>query len=271
MTSHDTPYLAAAQTRLRIDIAHPARVYDCFLGGKDNFAADRDLAAQIEAVVPTVPAMARANRAFIHRAIRHLVQAGVRQFLDIGTGIPTAPNLHQVAQRLAPDCRVVYVDNDPLVLVHARALLTSTPQGRCAYLDADMRDPDAILGSREVADTLDLNQPVAVSYGSVLMLLPDEANPWAHVATIMDAMSAGSHLVVSHPTCDMDPNAMAVVAEVTRKAGVTFVPRTTNAIARFFGDLALVEPGLVPVLAWRPDTPVNDPSAAYYLVGVARK
>ena len=256
----------------RIDVAHSARVYDYWLGGKDNFAADRALGEVIKDAVPEVPMMVQANRRFMLRSARYLVkEAGIRQFLDIGTGIPTSPNLHEAAQAIAPDTRVVYVDNDPIVLVHARALLTSTPQGRCSYLDDDLRDPASILRSDEVADTLDLTQPVAVTFGSILMLLDDDSDPWATVRHLMAAMPAGSYLVVSHPTGDMNPAAMAQVAAVSANAGMTFVPRGKNDVARFFDGYEMVEPGLVPVLAWRPDDePADDPAAAYYWAGVAR-
>jgi hypothetical protein len=267
-----SPHTPIGRREFRTDLPHPARVYDCFLGGKDNYAADRDLAERIRAAVPTVPAMARANRAFMQRATKYLAgEAKIRQFLDIGTGIPTEPNLHQVAQRIAPQSRVVYVDNDPVVLAHARALLTSTPHGRCAYLDADLNDPIHILHSQEVTDTLDLDQPVAVTLGSILMLLPDAADPWVKVATLIDAMPAGSHLVVSHPTADFNPEAMAQVVTATSATGITFVPRPREAVARFFTGCQLVPPGLVPVLAWRPAKPPKDPQAAYYWAGVAKK
>jgi len=267
-----SPLAPIGRRELRTDIPHPARVYDCFLGGKDNFAPDRKLADRIRAAVPTVPEMARANRAFMQRATEYLVaEAGIRQFLDIGTGIPTEPNLHQVAQRIAPETRVVYVDNDPIVLVHARALLISTPQGRCAYLDADLNDPIEILDSQEVAVTLDLDKPVAVTFGSILMLLPDAADPWAKVETLMEAMPAGSHLVVSHPTADFNTDAMAEVVTATSATGITFVPRPREEVERFFTGCELVPPGLVPVLAWRPDQTPMDPQTAYYWAGVARK
>ena len=256
----------------RTDVAHSARVYDYWLGGKDNFGPDRALGEVIKEAVPAVPMMVRANRKFMLRATRYLAaQAGIRQFLDIGTGIPTRPNLHEVAQHIAPDARAVYVDNDPLVLVHARALLTSTPQGRCSYLDADLRDPASILRSDEVTGTLDLTRPVAVTFGSILMLLHDDSDPWATVRHLMDAMPAGSYLVVSHPTGDMNAAAMAHVAAVSANAGMTFVPRDRADVARFFDGYEMVDPGLVPVLAWRPDdSPAEDPYAAYYWAGVAR-
>jgi hypothetical protein len=273
MTDHADTAPPAAVSRLQPHRAHSARVYDVWLGGKDNFAADRALAATIADAIPEVAMMARANRDFILRATRYLVaQAGIRQFLDIGTGLPTAPNLHQVAQQLAPDTRVVYVDNDPLVLAHARALLTSSPQGRCAFIDADLTDLATILHSDELAGTLDLTRPVAVTFGSVLMLVPDDVDPWAKVTTLMDAMPTGSHLVVSHPTGDMNPPAMAVVAAEAATAGVTFTPRSREDVARFFGDYAMAEPGLVPILSWRPDSaPPKNPHAAYYWAGVGRR
>ena len=276
MSSHSgatqSPPPPAGEPNLRTDIPHSARVYDYWLGGKDNFAADRAMAARIEEAVPEVPAMALANRAFMQRATRHLVkEAGIHQFLDIGTGIPTRPNLHEVAQTIAPDTRVVYVDNDPLVLVHARALMTSAPQGRCAYLDADLNDPAEILRSPEIRETLDLTQPVAVTFGSILMLLPDDADPWEKVATLMRAAPAGSYLIVSHPTADFNPAAMAEVVEVTGASGFTFVPRPYNDVERFFHECQLIEPGLVPVLDWRADETPADAKAVYYWAGVARK
>jgi SAM-dependent methyltransferase len=256
---------------LRTDVAHSARVYDYWLGGKDNFAPDRTLADSIQKVVPAVPLMVRANRVFVHRAVRYLTGRRIRQFLDIGTGIPTRPNLHEVAQSIIPDARVVYVDNDPLVLAHARALLTSTPQGRCDYLEADLRRPDVLLRSRQVAGMFDFTEPVAVTFGSILMLLADQDDPWAIVQHIMAALPPGSFLVVSHPAGDMNPDAMDKVAAASTAAGLTFVPRDRAAVARFVAGYQLVDPGLVPVLAWRPDSSTpQDPHTAYYWVAVAR-
>jgi hypothetical protein len=274
MTDTEANSTPVNSAKLQSHRPHSARLYDYWLGGKDNFAADRDLAERITATVPDVPMMARANRAFMHRAVGHLVRVPkIRQFLDIGTGIPTQPNLHEVAQQIAADTRVVYVDNDPLVLAHARALLTSTPQGRCAYLEADLRVPHSILDSSEVTDTLDLTRPVAVTLGSLLMLLADETDPWAQVATVMDAMPGGSYLVISHPTADPNPDAMDRIVTVTRSAGFTFVPRPQAQVARFFTGLEMVDPGLVPVLDWRPDddTPPGDANSAFYWAGIGRK
>ncbi|RSM56826.1 methyltransferase [Actinoplanes sp. ATCC 53533] len=253
-------------------VPHPARIYDYWLGGKDNFAPDRAVGEQIIKAVPTVAMMVRANRSWMLRTIRYLVrEAGIRQFLDIGTGIPTAPNLHQAAQKIAPACRVLYLDNDPIVLTHARALLPSTPQGHCEYLDADVRDISRVLTSPELAATIDPSKPVGIMCASVLMLLADADDPWGLMARLRDWAPPGSHLAISHPTADPNPDAMAAVVATTAKVGITFVPRTHEQVARMFGDWELIGPGLVPVLAWRPDEPPEDPNAAYYWAGAARK
>ncbi|MEU4215856.1 SAM-dependent methyltransferase [Actinoplanes sp. NPDC026623] len=252
-------------------MAHSARVYDYWLGGKDNFAVDRAVGDAIKAAAPGVPMMVRANRDWMVRATRFLAGEGIRQFLDIGTGFPTVPNLHQVAQGVAPQCRVVYVDNDPLVLVHARALLSSDSRGRCEYLDADLRHVEEMLISPTLADTFDPDQPVAIILASVLMLLADDDNPAAVVDRLRNWAPAGSYLAISHPTADLDPKAMAAIVDVTESSGMTFVPRSAEDVAEMFGDWDFVEPGLVPVLTWRPETPPEDPDAAYYWTGVARK
>jgi hypothetical protein len=258
--------------RLDIGVPHSARIYDYWLGGKDNFAVDRAVGDQIIAAVPAVPMMVRANRSWMLRTVRYLArEAGIRQFLDIGTGIPTTPNLHECAQQIAPDSRVLYVDNDPLVLAHARALLTSTSEGRCDYLDADVRDISRVLTSPELSATIDSSQPVGIMCASVLMLLGDAEDPWGIVARLRDWAPQGSYLAISHPTADRDPAAVAAVAATTSRVGITFVPRTRDKIAEMFDGWQMVEPGLVPVLAWRPDETPEDPDAAYYWVGVARK
>lgn len=268
-----------------VSVPHPARVYDSWLGGKDNYAADRALADAIAQQIPTISTMARANRAFLGRAVRYLVaEAGIRQFLDIGTGIPTAGNTHEVAQAVDPTARVLYVDNDPIVLAHARALMTSTPQGRTDYIQADLHDPRAILADPAVAATLDLDEPVALMLVAVLMYFRDSDDPQGIVATLLDALPAGSHLVISHPTADFNPDAMAGVVVAAEHGGIPFVPRSRAETAALFGGSELVEPGVVPVLAWRPeahrpegvapgpgaDTPV-DPHSAYYWAGIGRK
>ncbi|MFN2496852.1 MAG: SAM-dependent methyltransferase [Pseudonocardiaceae bacterium] len=255
-------------------VAHSARVYDYWLGGKDNYPADRALGDAIAVQIPTIRSMARANRAFMHRAVDHLVrEVGIRQFLDIGTGIPTQGNVHEVAQAIAPQSRVVYVDNDPIVLVHARALLTSHPEGRTAFIDADIRRPDAILNDPELQATLDLDQPIALILVAILMLVSDADDPYGNVSSLIDALPSGSHVVISHPTADFDTDAMAGVVAASARAGFTFVPRDRAGVEAFFRGLELLEPGLVPVLAWRPDSwpPVRDSHNAYYWAGVARK
>ncbi|BCJ49056.1 hypothetical protein Asp14428_05310 [Actinoplanes sp. NBRC 14428] len=252
---------------------HPARVYDYLLGGKDNFAADRAAAAEGLKVNPNAATAPLQNRAFLRRAVRFLAaEAGVRQFLDIGTGLPTSPNVHEVAQGVRPGARVVYVDNDPIVLTHARALLTSTPEGRTAYVDGNLYDVDGILGSPELTGTLDLREPVAVLLLAILHFLDDDADPYAIVARLMDALPAGSYLVLSHITADHDPESWARFAEIMRRQGITTRLRDRPEVARFFTGLELVEPGVVPILRWRPDAdePLTDAQVALY-GGVARK
>jgi len=254
-------------------VAHSARMYDYWLGGKDNYAVDRALGEAFIKAIPDIRTMAQENRNFLHRAVPYLVgEAGVRQFLDIGTGIPTSPNLHEVAQRIAPESRVVYVDNDPKVLVHARALLVSDERGKTEYIHADLQEPAKILAEPTLAETLDLTQPVALMLVAVLMLIADEDDPWGKIGELMDALPSGSYVAITHPGQDFNPEAMAGVVAAATQGRMTLVPRVRDDVARFFGDWEMVEPGLVPVLAWRPDgEPPADPNAAYYWSGVARK
>jgi hypothetical protein len=259
---------------LNTNVAHPARVYDYWLGGKDNFPADRALAEHMMQAIPTMPALAAANRAFLGRAVRYLAgEAGIRQFLDIGTGIPTSPNVHEVAQAVAPDARVVYVDNDPIVLAHARALLTSRDVGETAFIMADLREPQSILDHPTLKDTLDLSRPVAVLVVAVLMYFRDSEhpNPFEMVATLMEPMPSGSYVAITHPTPDFNPEATAMAVAAAEQAGITLVPRSQGEVERFFTGLEVVDPGVVPVLAWRPDEPPADPRSAYYWAGIARK
>jgi len=252
-------------------VPHIARVYDYWLGGKDNFAADRELGERTLAAYPNLVFSVRANRAFLARAVRFLAaEAGIRQFLDIGTGIPTANNTHQVAQRVAAESRIVYVDNDPIVLSHAQALLKSSPQGMCAYLDADLRDPAAILA--KAAQTLDFSQPVAVMMLIVLHLIPDSDDPYGIVARLMDSLAPGSYLVITHPASDIKP---AAIAEMTRRINARLGPargtmRDRSEITRFFEGLELLEPGVVQPQRWRPDDSVSDVEVTAWC-GVARK
>lgn len=252
---------------------HSARMYDWWLGGKTNFAADRAMGAAFVEAIPTIRTMARENRKFLGRAVRYLAgEAGIGQFLDIGTGIPTEGNVHEVAQQINPDARVVYVDNDPIVLVHARALMVSSDRGRTAYIQADLREPEKILADPAVADTLDLNQPVGLMLVAILMLLRDAEDPWGKARVLMDAMPAGSYVAITHPSQDFNPEAMAAAVAAANQGQVTLVPRARADVQRFFGDWELIEPGVVPVMAWHPDgTPPADPNAAYYWAGIARK
>jgi hypothetical protein len=233
--------------------ANPARVYDALLGGKDNYAADRAVAARLAAAKPALLANVRANRAFLGRVVRYLAgEAGIRQFLDIGTGLPALDNTHEVAQRAAPETRVVYVDNDPVVLAHARALLVSSTPGATAYLHADLRNPGAILA--EAAQTLDLSQPVAVMLLGVLYMVPDADEPYAVVARLMEAAVPGSYLAISHPASDVDADSAAEAARrYDSMLPTTQTNRTRDQVTRFFDGLQLQEPGVVQLNKWRPD------------------
>ena len=245
--------------------------YDYLLGGKNHFAADRELADTVIAAIPGMRTGPRENREFLGRAVRFLAEeAGIRQFLDIGTGLPTTNSVHEVAQQVAPSSRVVYVDNDPIVLAHARALLTGAPEGATDYLDADLRDTGAILD--RAAQTLDFSQPVAVVLMAILHLIPDTDDPYGIVARLAGAVPAGSYLVLSQIASDIDVEAVAEAREqVGRFMPVKQTYRSHAEVMRFFGGLKMVEPGLVPVQKWRPDsaTAAAMPSALWG--GVARK
>ena len=233
---------------------HPARMYDYFLGGKNNFAVDRETAEEALRSWGTVRTAARENRAFLGRAVRYLVaEAGIRQFLDIGTGLPSANNVHEVAQAVEPSCRVVYVDNDPIVLAHARALLTSSPEGETAYINADLREPEKILADPVTAATLDFSQPVALMLVAVLHFVPDEAQPRRIVDTLLGALPPGSYLAASHVTAEHDPDTLAGAGRADQERGLTGQIRTSAEFAGLaFRGLELVDPGLVLVSEWRP-------------------
>jgi S-adenosyl methyltransferase len=254
---------------------HAARVYDYYLGGKDHFAADRETGQALMRVVPTIRAAARENRAFLGRAVRFLVaEAGVRQFLDIGTGLPSANNVHEVAQGLVPSCRVVYVDNDPIVLAHARALLTSSPEGKTAYIHADLRDPGKILGDPVTRATLDFSQPIGLMLVAVLHFVPDEAQPRRIVDTLLDALPSGSYLAASHATPEYYPDGGAEAARIYNERGIPFQFRPADEFAQVaFRGLEIVEPGVVSVSDWRPegDGPRPLPAEVTWDGGVARK
>jgi len=254
-------------------VAHSARVYDYWLGGKDNFAADRALGDAMIQAIPSLVTMARANRDFLGRAVRYLAgEAGVRQFLDIGTGIPAAGNTHEVAQEANPESRVVYVDNDPIVLAHARALMASHPAGKTAFIQGDIREPEKILASPAVRETLDLGQPVALMLIAILMLFGDDENPQSWVRTLVGALPSGSYVAVTHPTGDFNPGEMAGAVAAAQHAGINLVPRGQAEVAAFLDGLDLIDPGVAPVLAWRPDgANPADPRSAYYYAAIGRK
>jgi SAM-dependent methyltransferase len=258
---------------INTNIPQSARVYDYWLGGKDNFPADRALGDAIAEQVPTIRTMVRGQRAFLGRAVRWLAgEAGVRQFLDIGTGIPSAGNVHEVAQEVAPEARVLYVDNDPIVLAHSRALVPGPHTGTVEFIQADLREPEAILADPAVAKTLGLSQPVGLVLVGIMHHLRDSDDPRRILATLLDPLASGSYLVLSQSSQDFDPEAMAGLAAVSERGGIPNVPRTLAETEPFFAGLELVEPGLVPLAAWRPDPGTGQaPRSVYAYGGVARK
>jgi hypothetical protein len=259
-----------APSGLDTSVAHVARIYDYLLGGKDNFAADRAAAdAMVQAYPEIVDAM-RANRKFLARAVGYLAaDQQVRQFLDIGTGIPTANNTHEVAQAVLPASRIVYVDSDPVVLVHARALLTSSREGATAYVEADLREPETILA--HAARVLDFSRPVALMLVAVLHFIADEEHPYGIVKTLVDALPSGSFLTLSHPAADVDgPQAAEAARRFNDRAAQLVTLRTKAEITRFFDGLDLVEPGVVLLQDWRPDAQ-QDAGQSNMWAGVGRK
>ncbi|WP_018548669.1 SAM-dependent methyltransferase [Streptomyces sp. LaPpAH-108] len=264
----------AESLRARINTGQPhtARIWNYWLGGKDNYEVDRAAGDQIRQLHPGIGEYARADRLFLGRAVRHLVQeAGIRQFLDIGTGLPTADNTHEVAQRLAPDARIVYVDNDPLVLAHARALLTSTPEGRTDYLDEDLRNIDAIF--EHAAKTLDFSEPVALILLGVVIFIGDDEDPYGLVRQLTERLPAGSHLVLSHTiTSPSMPDVDEAVAFWNEHGTPKLTQRTPEDVTRFFDGLDLLEPGVVSCSRWRPEAAAGDePEEVAMFGGVARK
>ncbi|WP_174550900.1 SAM-dependent methyltransferase [Actinomadura latina] len=257
-------------------VPHSARVWNYFLGGKDNYPVDREMGDQYQRLFPEIISIARTDRAFLGRAVRHLAgEAGVRQFLDIGTGLPTMDNTHEVAQRVAPESRIVYVDSDPLVLAHAQALLASSPEGACDYIDADLREPDKILAA--AAGTLDFGRPIAIMLLGILHFVPDFDQVHRVVMRLLDAVPAGSYLALTHATFDLgDQTATEANAEAqdawNEKAAETLTPRTRDQILRFFDGLDLLEPGLVSMSRWRPEaTPWGEPAEVSGYCAVGRK
>ena len=254
---------------------HPARIYDYLLGGKDNFAADRETATVALEAWPAARTAARENRAFLGRAVRYLAaEAAITQFLDIGSGLPSVGNVHEVAQDVLPAAHVVYVDNDPIVLAHARALLASRPEGKCAYIHADLRDPDYILRHQATRDTLDFSEPIALILCAVLHFVPDEDQPGPIVKKLVDALPSGSYVVSSHTTAEFAPQNIYGAGKAYRRGGVRGALRTADEFADLvFSGLTLVPPGVVLVSEWRPEPGALLPSAAEVTTfgAVARK
>lgn len=255
-------------------VPHNARIWNYWLGGKDNFAADRQIGDQVLAVYPEIVEVARASRQFLIRVVRYLAgEVGIRQFLDIGTGLPTADHTHEVAQRVDPACRVVYVDNDPQVLVHARALLTSSPEGVTDYLEADVRDPERIL--REARRTLDFSQPIAIMMLGILGAVIDYQEATSVVRRLTAAVPVGSYLVINDGTNVISGERRDAATQISFDAGAAYVARTPEQIAGFFGGLELLDPGVVSTSRWRPelagpDAPAGRPAEVDDFCGVAR-
>lgn len=253
-------------------VAHSARFWDYLLGGKDNYLVDREVADQVLALDPDLREAARADRGFLVRAVRYLAgEAGIRQFLDVGTGLPTANNTHEVAQATAPECRIVYVDNDPLVLVHARALLTSTPEGATDYIHADIRDPDTIL--TEAARTLDITRPIALMLLGIVNYIIDDDEAHAVVNRLLDAMPSGSYLVMSHPTAEVHGEAVEDSMRRWNESGAAPIrTRSRRELIRFFDRLTLLEPDVVSCSLWRPEaSDIGAPAEVHQFGGVGRK
>ncbi|GAB0106415.1 SAM-dependent methyltransferase [Nocardia sp. JMUB6875] len=264
----------SAAERIDTTKPHPARRYDYWLGGKDNFAADRESADAVAEAFPTVQLAAVENRNFLRRATAYLTaEAGIRQFLDIGSGLPTAGNVHEIAQGIAPESRIVYVDNDPIVLLHARDLLNSSPEGKTAFIDADLRDPQAILKHADLLATLDLSQPVALMVVAVMHFMTDDNHPYELIRQLTEPLAPGSFLVMSHATSDyLDEEDLERSSEANQRSGVPFRLRSGAEFAKFFDGFALVPPGITAVTLWRPEEyrPHPRPEAVSMLGGVAR-
>ncbi|MCT9082922.1 SAM-dependent methyltransferase [Streptomyces fulvoviolaceus] len=274
MSDSPLPLDAAEETRARIDTTkpHSARFWNYFVGGKDNYEVDREIGDHIKEIFPGLVDVALTSRQFLGRAVAYLAgEQGIRQFLDVGTGLPTADNTHEVAQRVAPDARIVYVDNDPIVLAHANALLTSTPEGRTAYLDADLYDPEAVL--RAASGTLDFSEPIALMILNTLGHVADHDQARDLVGRLVAGLPSGSHLVISDSTATSE--GMIAASEAYNASGaVPYYVRSIGEIAGFFDGLDLVDPGVVQVTEWRPDD-ADGPGAAEVAVdaycGVGRK
>jgi O-methyltransferase involved in polyketide biosynthesis len=257
--------------KIDTSVSHSARIWNYWLGGKDNYPVDQQVGDQVLAFVPELVRSARADRYFLARAVRYLAAQGIRQFLDIGTGLPTVDNTHEVAQRAAPESKVVYVDNDPLVLVHARALLTSSPEGACDYIDADVLDPGSIV--RQAARTLDFGQPIAIMMLGIVNFIMDTEQAVSIVRRLVDATAPGSYLVISHPTTEVDAVPMTEAVRFWNQQGsAPMTLRTHEELLRFFDGMGLLEPGVVTCSRWRPDVmEIGETVDVTHFGGVARK
>jgi len=266
----DSSSTADQKPKIDTSVPHSARVWNYWLGGKDNYPVDRMVGDQVMEMFPDITRLARADRAFLGRAVQFLVgEAGIRQFLDVGTGLPTANNTHQVAQSIVPESRIVYVDNDPLVLVHARALLTSTPEGACDYIDADLRDTDKILA--EAAKALDFSQPVALMLLGIMGQVPDSDDPRAIIKRLMNPMPSGSYLALSDGVNTSETFTEAV-RHYNESSANTYHPRSPEQLTGYFDGLEVVEPGVVPLTSWRPEAnPFPEADDVPGMCGVARK
>ncbi|WP_300607582.1 SAM-dependent methyltransferase [Trebonia sp.] len=268
MAAETGPDRGPSVAKLDTTVPHSARIWNYWLGGKDNFAADREVGEQLRQVYPAIVDLARTDRQFLRRAVSYLAgEVGIRQFLDIGTGLPTADNTHEVAQRVAPESRIVYVDNDPMVLIHASVLLTSGPQGATDYIEADFRDPDTILAA--AARTLDFTRPVAVMLLGILGHFSDDEEVASLIRRLMAAAASGSYLVIAHGS-NTSEGLLAAQRQYNESGADPYHLRGPDQLARFFDGLDLVPPGLVPVPQWRPDPgslPSSDAVFSYCAVG----
>ena len=249
-----------------------ARIYDYWLGGKDNFAADRTAAERLSEIVPEARAAARANREFLSRAVRFLAEAGIRQFIDLGTGLPTQANVHEVAHQVDPGARVVYVDYDPVVIVHGQALLQA--DDATVMIDADVREPEKILEHHELRAMIDFDEPVAVLMVGIMHFITDAEDPYRIVARFRDAMVPGGYVAICHVTGDPRPSAVAPVTEVYNETTSPMTPRSRDQVLRLFGGFDLVEPGLVYAPEWRAEwtgEQAADPVTSFVFAGVGRK
>ncbi|MFD0856225.1 SAM-dependent methyltransferase [Actinomadura adrarensis] len=262
----------AEQPEINTEVPHVARIWNYWLGGKDNYEADRAVGDQITQMLPTVPVLARASRQLLVRAVTYLAgEAGVRQFLDVGTGLPTENNTHEVAQAVAPDARIVYVDHDPLVLLHAQALLTSTPEGTCDYVHADLREPERILEA--AARTLDFSEPIALLLMGIVEFITDDEEAYGIVRRLVDGLPSGSHLVMYDGTNVVHGAESDRIVEVWNASGnAPLVLRTPEQIGRFFDGLEILEPGVVSVSRWRPEpSELGEPEEVDGFGAVGRK